>query len=44
MVRMEKIIREQITEDIEVIIKPFDIMTLGNQVTHVCDRYLVTSK
>ena len=44
MVRMEPIIRAQITEDIEVIIKPFDIMTLANQVIDVCDRYLVTNQ
>ncbi|MCC0179073.1 response regulator [Waterburya agarophytonicola K14] len=44
MVRMEPIIRAQITEDIEVITKPFDIMTLANQVINVCDRYLVTNQ
>lgn len=44
MVRMEQIIRAQITEDIEVITKPFDIMRLVNQVINVCDRYLVTNQ
>lgn len=44
MVRMKPIIRAQITEDIEVITKPFDIMTLANQVTDVCDRYLITNQ
>ena len=43
MVRMEQIIKAQITEDIEVITKPFNIMTLANRVTNVCDRYLVTN-
>ncbi len=43
MVRIETIIRAQITEDIEVITKPFDIMKLANQLTDVCDRYLATS-
>ena len=44
MVRVEPIIRAQIAEDIEVIIKPFNIMTLANQVIDVCDRYLVTNQ
>lgn len=44
MVRMEPIIRAQITEDIEVITKPFNIMTLANQVIDVCDRYLATNQ
>ena len=40
MVSMEKIIKLQITEDIQVITKPFDILTLKNQVINACDRYL----
>jgi CheY-like chemotaxis protein len=43
MTRMEKIIKLQITEDTEVIIKPFDIMTLKKRVIDACDRYLVTN-
>lgn len=38
MFRMELIIRGQMTEDIEVITKPFDIMRLANQVADVCAR------
>jgi CheY-like chemotaxis protein len=43
MTRMEKIIKPQIIEDIEVIIKPFDIMTLKKQVIDACDRHLLTN-
>lgn len=43
MVRMEKIIKYQITEDIEVIVKPFDIMKLASQIINVYDRYLITN-
>jgi CheY-like chemotaxis protein len=43
MTRMEKIIKLQIIEDIEVIIKPFDIMTLKKQVIDACDRHLLTN-
>ena len=43
MVRMKQIIKSQITEDIEVIIKPFDMMTLVSQIINVCDRYLITN-
>ncbi len=43
MVRMEKIIKSQITENIEVIVKPFDMMTLANQIINVCDRYSITN-
>ncbi|MEM7595889.1 MAG: response regulator [Cyanobacteria bacterium P01_A01_bin.83] len=41
MTRMEKIIKARITEDIKVIVKPFDIMTLANQIIIECDRYLI---
>ena len=41
MIRMEKIIKARITEDTKVIIKPFDIMTLANQIIIECDRYLI---
>jgi CheY-like chemotaxis protein len=43
MTRMEKIIRLQIIEDIEIIIKPFDMMTLKKQVIDACDRHLLTN-
>lgn len=43
MTRMEKIIKLQITEDTEVIIKPFDMMTLEKRVIEACDRYSVTN-
>ncbi|MGB5635489.1 MAG: response regulator [Waterburya sp.] len=43
MTSMRKIIKSQITEDIEIITKPFDMMTLEKQVIDVCDRYLVAS-
>ncbi|MEM8719808.1 MAG: response regulator [Cyanobacteria bacterium P01_G01_bin.39] len=41
MVRMEKVIKARITEDIKVIVKPFDIMTLANQIIIECDHYLI---
>ena len=41
MVRMKKIIKSKITEDIEVIIKPFNIMKLVGQIINVCDHYSV---
>lgn len=41
MTRMEKIIKAQITEDVEVIVKLFDLMTLASQVVSECDRYLI---
>ncbi len=40
MASIEKIIKLQIDEDIEVITKPFDIMTLANRVIKICDRLL----
>jgi CheY-like chemotaxis protein len=43
MTRMEKIIRLQIIEDIEIIIKPFDIMTLKRKVIDACDRHFLTN-
>ncbi len=43
MIQMQEIVKLQITEDIEVIIKPFDIMKLAQQIDDVCDRYLVTN-
>lgn len=39
MIKMEKILKFQIKEDIEIIIKPFDIMTLTKRIINVCDRY-----
>lgn len=42
MVQMEKIIKLEIAEDIEVISKPFNIMSLAHRVIDVCDRYLVS--
>lgn len=42
MVQMERIIKLQIAEEIEVITKPFDIMTLASRVIAACDRYLPT--
>ncbi len=38
MIQMREIVKSQITEDIEVIIKPFDIMKLAQQIDDVCDR------
>ena len=38
MIQMQEIAKSQITEDIEVIIKPFDIMKLAQQIDDVCDR------
>ncbi len=43
MVRIKQIIKSHITEDIEVIIKPFDMMTLASQIINICDRYLITN-
>lgn len=43
MIQMQEIVKLQITEDIEVIVKPFDIMKLAQQIDDVCDRYLVTN-
>lgn len=44
MTRMERIIKAQVTEDIEVIVKPFDIMTLASEVISECDRFLITNR
>lgn len=43
MVRMEKIIKAHVAEDIKVITKPFDLMNLTNQVINECDRYSVAN-
>ncbi len=43
MVSMKKIIKSQISEDIEIITKPFDITTLAERIIEVCDRSLVAS-
>ena len=43
MIQMQEIVKLQITEDIEVIVKPFDIMKLAQQIDDVCDRYLVSN-
>lgn len=43
MVMTKEIINSQITEDVQIIIKPFDIMELENEVIQVYNRYLALS-
>jgi|GEM_PF-6218528 len=38
MAEIKEILADRVFEDIEVIIKPFDLMTLKSQVIDVCDR------
>jgi response regulator RpfG family c-di-GMP phosphodiesterase len=33
------ILKAQIIEDVEVIIKPFDVTKLATRITEMCDRY-----
>ena len=43
MVMTKEIINSQITEDVQIIIKPFDIMELENEVIQVYNRSLALS-
>ncbi|VEP14863.1 hypothetical protein H1P_2920008 [Hyella patelloides LEGE 07179] len=42
MPEIAKIIKLQIAEDIEIVIKPFDIMTLADRVIDICDRCIIS--
>ena len=39
-----KIIREKIAEDVAIITKPFNILTLKNQISDICDRQIKVSR
>ena len=39
---IEPILKSQITEDVDVIIKPFDVTKLAEQITKICDRYYLS--